>query len=67
MAHTLVRSFFNKDGTHLRTVFCEDDSQLVHHLPQEDEVHRDIPHDIFKSRFLTLDEVALEEYHKTTA
>lgn len=62
MAHTLVRSFF-KDGIHTRTVFCEDDSQLVHHQAQLGEIIRDIPHDLFKSKFLTLNTEALEAYH----
>lgn len=66
MAHTIVRCFFNKDGKHRRTVFCEDDSQLVHHKPEADEVVRDIPHDTFKSKFVTINFAALEEYHATT-
>lgn len=65
MAHTLVRCFFDKDGKHRRTVFCEDDSQLVHHQPQHDETVRDIPHDIFKSKFVNIHFEALERYHAT--
>lgn len=64
MAHTLVRCFFDKDGKHRRTVFCEDDTLLMHHQPQEDEVVRDIPHDIFKSKFVTINTEALEYYHR---
>lgn len=65
MAHTLVRCFFDKGGKLLRTVFCEDDGQLMHHLPQDDEVVHDIPHDIFKSKFITINVDALEHYNAT--
>ncbi len=63
MAHTKVRSFFDAEGKHTKTVFCEDDSMLQHHKPEPGEVYKDIPHDVFKSQFININFEALEKYH----
>lgn len=63
MAHTVVRCFFDQNGKLSRTIFCEDDSQLIHHQSEPGEVCRDIPHDLFKSRFLQIKTEDIEAYH----
>lgn len=58
-----VRCFFAADGTLTRTVFADDDGGLVHHKAEPGEVVRDIHHDIFHARFITIDAAAIEAFH----
>lgn len=59
----LVRCFFDKAGTLRRVVFADNDAALVHHKPAPDEVVRDIPHDVFHSKLITVNDAAIEAYH----
>lgn len=58
-----VRCFFNDAGKLQRVVFADNDAGLVHHKAEPGEVMRDIPHDIFHSKLITINDAAIEAYH----
>lgn len=59
----LVRCFFAPDGTLNRTVFADTDDLLAQHKAEPGEVVRDIPHDIFHGKLITINKEAVEAYH----
>lgn len=59
----LVRCFFNAGGKLQRVVFADTDDGLKHHQPLSGEVLRDIPHDVFHSKLITIHDDAIEAYH----
>lgn len=58
-----VRCFFTSAGKLKRVVFADDDAGLVHHMAAADEVVRDIPHDVFHAKLISINDAAIEAYH----